>query len=319
MKHFLVNLIPNRLIWQFAKPYIAGDSMQKVFDKVDNLWKSNKFSSTIDLLGENALTNDEVEKVVSIYLELIQGLKGKHEFVTISLKPSAIGATLSKELCLINFRKILTAAKNINLDVTMDMEDSSLTQITLDVYKELRPDFPNFGTVLQTRLFRTAQDIANLPHNSHIRICIGIYREPKDIALTQKPEMKKKIVEYLGLLIDNGHRIGIATHDENTIHETLALLDLKKSNYEQVEYQFLLGVPREKVQHVLQQKGFTIRFYVPFTMHWTDATAYAKRRFIENPNMAVYTVRNLTGYRSVRLLILLGLGILLLIFFLLLN
>ena len=317
MKNFLISLIPNRLVWQISKPYVAGDSMQKVIEKVKDLWTDNNFSSTVDLLGEDVFSQEEIEAMVQIYLELIKQLEPLKTDRTISLKPSALGVNSSKALCLANLRKILTAAKEANIGVTMDMEDSSLTEITLDMYRELCPQFPNFGTVLQTRLFRTNQDIKNLPDHSHIRLCIGIYLESKEIALTHKPDMKQKIIDYLDALLENGHYVGIATHDEQTIQETLDLLEAKKIGSERVEYQFLLGVPRNKIQNKLREKGYTVRFYVPFATHWTFATAYAKRRFIENPKLAIYTMRNLLGYRKIQFLIfvLLLLGITLLLFF----
>jgi proline dehydrogenase len=157
--------------------------------------------------------------------------------------------------------------------------------------------------VLQTRLFRTTKDIQDLPDNSHIRLCIGIYVEPKEIAIRKKPEMKKKIVEFTEVLASKNHFVGVATHDKKTINEILELLEEIGIGPDLVEFQFLLGVPREKIQKKLLEKGFNVRYYVPFATHRKYATAYGKRRFIENPHMAIYIIRNLLSNRVIQILI----------------
>jgi proline dehydrogenase len=306
MKRFLINLLPDRIAWFFSRPYVAGDSMTKALIKVDELWKQQKYSS-VDLLGEAVSTKEEVETMVKIYLELIEALKEKSHFASISLKPTALGVKISKEYCLTNLRTILTAAQKFNIAVTMDMEDSSLTAVTLELYSILKADFPSFGAVLQSRLFRTAADIDNnLPPLPRVRLCIGIYLEPASIALTKKADMKKKLIEYAEKIFDKNGYVEIATHDERVIREVLALVERKKITVDQVEFQFLLGVPRDRLHQELMQKGYKVRLYTPFSTHWRYGTAYVKRRFMENPHMGVYVAKNMLGSKSFQFLLLLA-------------
>ena len=236
-----------------------------------------------------------MEGVVNTYLEMVNTVKDR-KFVSISLKPTALGVDISKEYCLENIRKILTEALELNVLVTLDMESSTYTDVTLEMYHILRPNFPNFGTVLQTRLFRTKNDILDLEGmNAHIRLCIGIYLEDKNIAYTKKLEMKKKIVEYSSLLLKNNHFIAVATHDEKTIDEILKVFEGHDKITSHVEFQMLLGVPRERIQKKLKDHGFTVRYYIPFATNWKDATRYLKRRLNENPQMAIYTIKNIIG------------------------
>ena len=259
MKHFLINLLPNRIAWFFSRPYVAGDSMDEAIIKIENLWKEGKFS-TIDLLGESVSKREEVDLMTNIYLELTKKLSKKSKYASISVKPTALGITISKNYCLENLRKILVSAQSSDVMVTMDMEDSSLTDITLEIYKELLSEFPTFGIVVQSRLFRTKNDIINiLPDNSRVRICIGIYLEPPEIALTDKKIMKEKIIEYSKLMLDKNIIVEIATHDDKTVREALKLFESRKISKDRVEFQFL-----HKLYHISNElkKGHTVSPYI---------------------------------------------------------
>ncbi|MFX0052472.1 MAG: proline dehydrogenase family protein [Candidatus Hermodarchaeota archaeon] len=296
LKAFLVNnFMPSFLVRLFARPYVAGDSLDKGIETARKLWKEKRITSTMDLLGEELQTKEEVENVVKLYLDLVEALKNEN-YATISLKPTSLGVDISKEYCIENLRQILTSALDANIDVTMDMESSDYTDVTLEMYRILKPEFPNFGTVLQTRLFRTKDDILQLEGlNAHIRLCIGIYLEKSEIAYTKKRDMKDKLVEYTPLLLDHNHYVKIATHDEKSIRQILELLETRKEDSSNIEFQMLLGVPRDNIQQELLDRGFTVRCYVPYATRWKDATNYLKRRLIENPHMAIYTIRNIFG------------------------
>ncbi|MFX0126033.1 MAG: proline dehydrogenase family protein, partial [Candidatus Hodarchaeota archaeon] len=250
-------------------------------------------TSTMDLLGEELQTKEEVEIIIKHYLDLIDSLKGI-SFATVSLKPTSLGVDIDKEYCVENLRKILTAASNVNIEVTMDMESSDYTDVTLEMYRELKSEFPCFGTVLQTRLFRTKDDILSLKGlNAHIRLCIGIYLEKKEIAYTKKSDMKTNLVECTQMLLEDNHFVAVATHDEKTINQVLEFLQGNNYGPGNVEFQMLLGVPRKRIQQELIKQGYIVRCYVPYAMEWKSATAYLKRRLIENPHMAIYTLKNL--------------------------
>jgi proline dehydrogenase len=124
-------------------------------------------------------------------------------------------------------------------------------------------------------------------------LCIGIYNEPKEIALQSKPEMKAKLLSQLEVLFKDGHYPEIATHDEAVIQESINIaekLNIKKGNY---EVQMLMGVPKQTFQDQLIKDGIPVRLYVPFAEKWKYATAYAKRRLAANPAMAVYILKNM--------------------------
>ena len=292
LHEFVLRLLPGFLVRFFAKPYVSGNSIEKGIQKADKLWTENKIASTLDLLGEAVTNREEVQRTVNTYLELINNIQNK-EYITVSVKPTALGIHESYEYCLENLNTILNEARKYSVKVTLDMEDHNYTDTTLDLYKELLPKYPTFGTVLQTRLYRTPDDVNTLSTlKTRIRLCIGIYKEESSIALTKKSEMKKKLIEMVKRLIDAGTFVEVATQDVKTIDSVLELVEKYGWTSEHLEFQQLMGVPIRKKQNELLQKGFTVRLYVPFATEWKYATPYLKRRLANNPKMAVYVLKH---------------------------
>jgi proline dehydrogenase len=294
-KKAIVNLMPNPLVKVFAAPYVAGTGLDSGLTVSERFWKKDSLHSTIDLLGEEVYDHAEVEEVVSVYLELIEQLKGKR-YATISLKPTQLGIFEGEKYCLENMRKIVSIAGKQDLHVTVDMEDHPYTDVTLGFFHALREEFDNVGTVLQSRLFRTRDDIMALPKKPcKIRICIGIYNEPANIALQKKSDMKDQLFEDMQLLLENGHYPEIATHDVALINRCVSFMEENEIPTDRYEYQMLMGVPRKAIQHKLIQRGDTVRLYVPFAEKWKYALAYCKRRLAANPMMAAYVMKNIVG------------------------
>jgi len=293
LKKFITNLAPTPLVKLFARPYVAGDSVKAATDTAQKLWEERHVCSTIDLLGEELESDDEVQYAVNVYEKLINAL-GHQDYATISLKPTQLGSHRGPEHCKEVIRGIVARAEQHNIKVTLDMEDHTFTDMTLDIFRALKKDHPTFGTVLQSRLFRTDDDIKSLKGlKARIRICIGIYNEPKEIAIQRKPEMKKKLLQQVELLFKEGHYPEIATHDEAVIGEAINIAEKLNKKKDQYEVQMLMGVPKQTFQEELIQNGILVRLYVPFAEKWKYATAYCKRRLAANPAMAAYILKNI--------------------------
>ena len=293
LKRFIVNLAPSPLVKLFASPYVAGDSIQAAVGTAQRFWQERHVCSTIDLLGEELESDEEVQYTIGVYERLIDAL-GRQDYATLSLKPTQLGSHRGTDHCQKIIGAIVTKAAEQEIKVTLDMEDHHYTDMTLDIFRALKKDHPTFGTVLQSRLFRTDDDIKSLKGlNARIRICIGIYNEPKEVALQSKPEMKKKMLQQVEVLFKEGHYPEIATHDEAVINEALNIaerLNMKKDRY---EVQMLMGVPKQAYQDELVRSGILVRLYVPFAEKWKFAIAYCKRRLAANPAMAAYIIKNI--------------------------
>ncbi len=295
IKRAIVDLAPAPIVKVFAAPYVAGKGIESGVRKADEIWQSGKLYSTVDLLGEEVFKREDVEATVATYFRMVDALKGR-QYASISCKPTQLGIHDSESYCLENMSKVVEHAGKQGIHITVDMEDHDFTDVTLRLFKELRNRFDNVGTVLQSRLFRTRDDIQALhAKRCKVRICIGIYKEPKSIAYQDKPAMKDKLFEYVQVLLDKGHYPEIATHDEPLIHRCLEYLDKRGVPKDAYEFQMLLGVPRQAIQTQIVDAGIIMRLYVPFAEEWRYAIAYCKRRLAANPMMGAYVMKNLFG------------------------
>jgi proline dehydrogenase len=293
LKNFIVNLAPTPLVKLFAGPYVAGDSIEAAVNTARKFWEQRHVCSTIDLLGEELESDEEVQYTANIYERLIPAL-GRQEYATISLKPTQLGSHRGKDNCLQIIDGIVTQAEKYDTKVTLDMEDHNFTDMTLDIFRTLHEKHETFGAVLQSRLYRTDDDIKSLQGlRARIRICIGIYNEPKEVALQSKSEMKKKLLEQIEVLFKEGHYPEIATHDEAVLDKAINIAERLNVKKHQYEVQMLMGVPKQTIQDQLIKDGILVRLYVPFAEKWEYATAYCKRRLAANPAMAAYILKNL--------------------------
>ncbi|MBN1222374.1 MAG: proline dehydrogenase family protein [Candidatus Aminicenantes bacterium] len=295
VKTSIVNLAPTPLVKLFAGPYVAGDSIEAALKTAQLFWKERQVCSTIDLLGEELDNDQEVQYTVDLYKRLIDAL-GSQEYATLSMKPTQLGSHRGTEHCREIMEEIVVYAERQKIPVTLDMEDHPFTDMTLEIFRALKRSHPTFGTVLQSRLFRTDADIESIKGlEARIRICIGIYNEPKNIAMQSKPEMKKKMLEQLKVLFKEGHYPEVATHDKAVIQEAINIADGLNMGKDRYEVQMLMGVPMQAFQDELVRSGIRVRLYVPFAEDWKYAAAYAKRRLASNPAMAVYVMKNIVN------------------------
>jgi proline dehydrogenase len=81
--------------------------------------------------------------------------------------------------------------------------------------------------------------------------------------------------------------VGVATHDEPLIRESLALLEGAQPGA--YELQMLLGVRKQRAAELVAA-GHGLRVYVPFGEQWYE---YSLRRLQENPRVAGYVAADL--------------------------
>ena len=295
LKNTIIDLMPGPLVRIFAAPYTAGKGIASGVAKADDLHARLGIYSTVDLLAEEVFRREDVEATLQVYLRMIEALKDR-PYASISLKPTSLGINESEAYCQANLRRIVEAAAAHRIHITLDMEERHFTDVTLRMFKAIREEFDNFGIVLQSRLFRTPADIKALPAKPcKVRICIGIYNEPADVALQNKADMKEKLFEYMQMLLDQGHYPEIATHDEPLIRRCIEHLDKRGVPKDSYEFQMLLGVPRTQIQQEIVKRGQIVRLYVPFAEDWKHAIRYMKRRLAHSPSMAFMVMKNLFG------------------------
>ncbi len=287
--------MPQKLVWQFSKEYIAG---QNIDEAVEAALKLNRqgILTTIDVLGEFIETLEEAEANKQEYLEVIEkaeaaGVRGNY-----SLKPTSFGLLIDKEVCYNHIREVVVKAAEYDNFVRIDMEDSPCTDMSIEIFRRIKADYPkNVGLVLQSYLKRTHKDIEDMRdlHSDdeplNFRLCKGIYVEPEEIAYKDYNEVNNHFLDDIELMLKEGMYPAIATHDKPIVEGAMKMIkeyNVPKENY---EFQMLYGVTPALRKSIIDA-GHTMRVYVPFGEKWFG---YSTRRLKENPGMAGVIIKAL--------------------------
>ena len=303
----LSRIVPAFLVRWFAGPYVAGDCMEDALAIADAGLRNGGQLATLDLLGEDVHQQSQVEENVRVYEGIIDALSSDPRFAdatrrpTISIKPSAF-TTGPFENVRAPIESLVERAHERGVGLTIDMEDHRWTDFTLDLSIGHFERGRDVGTVLQTRLNRTEQDLQRIPAGMRLRLVIGIYNEPAAIALTDKAPMKDRMVEFGRTLLERGAVVEFGTHDEACVERFSR--EVAVDAPDRCEVQLLLGVPRTRMINSLTNGEWgaklPVRRYVPFAVGWDNATAYLRRRMDEVPSMAWLVLRNLFASRADR-------------------
>jgi len=274
--------VPKPVVQLFSQRYIAGSTLTDAVRVVQRLNRDRKLA-TIDVLGEEITHENEARAIARAYLDVFAAIERDRLDANVSVKLTALGLDLDYELCKENLLSVVSQGKFVRID----MEDSSTTDETLRLYRELREDgHDNVGVVLQAYLRRTLDDVDGLADlRPNVRLCKGIYVEPPSLAFADYEAVRANYVKALRALAATASHVAIATHDEWLIEQ--ALLGLPPS----YEFQMLLGVREERATELVRD-GHTLRVYVPFGEHWYR---YSLRRLQENPAMAGMIARSTVG------------------------
>lgn len=278
-------VVPKGIVRRISSRYIAGTTVEDACRAVEELNAEGKLA-TIDVLGEEITTWEEARHIGYEYGNVFRQIDERGLDSNVSVKLTAIGLKLDYGLCREILEGLVREAGRRGNFVRIDMEDSSCTDDTLRLYRELREaGLDNVGVVLQAYLRRTLDDVAALADlTPNVRLCKGIYVEPEEIAYHDFDEVRENFVAALEALLDGGSYVGIATHDEWLIGEGERLANELGRAPEEYEFQMLLGVRLERATQ-LADEGHRVRIYVPYGEHWY---AYSLRRLQENPKLAGY-------------------------------
>lgn len=253
--------------------------------------------STIDYLGEDTTDLAQAKHTRDAYLRLLTALRdeGLTEggTVEVSLKLSALGQALpgdGNKIALEHAHEICTLADRAGTTVTLDMEDHTTTDLTLEALRELRADFPRVGAVLQSYLYRTEADCRDLAvAGSRVRLCKGAYKEPESVAFQSGAEVDKSYVRCLKILMEGEGYPMVATHDPRLIEIAGALAAKAGRAATSFEYQMLYGI-RPDEQKRISDRGDQMRVYIPYGEEWYG---YLMRRMAEKPANVVFFLRGL--------------------------
>lgn len=270
--------------------FVAGENIDEAVSHIRAINAEN-CSASFDHLNESVGSDAEAEREVVEYLNILKQITETGIDSNVSIKLTQFGLGLDPELAYKNARRVVEEAHARGNFVRVDMEDSSVTQVTIDIFKRLRAEFDvnTVGIVLQSYLYRTyadAQELVKIP--ARIRICKGAYLEPAEVAYPDKKDVDANYVKVMQLLLSSGTYHGIATHDPKMIDATIDFASREGIGKDKFEFQMLFGVRRD-LQRQLAREGYNVRIYVPYGKHWYP---YFMRRLAERPANVWFVLKN---------------------------
>ena len=282
-----------KLLYPLAKRFIAGHDFESAIPVISKLiWDG--YDITIDYLGELSKTEEDCQNALRQYVDIIEYYGAISTPIDISIKPTQLGLLLDKVECEVRLTDLVARAYEYGITIRLDMEDSSVTQDTIDLCLRLHKEHPNIGIALQSNLYRTSKDLNYLlEKNVSIRLVKGAYKEHINISYQRNDLIYDQFLKQALMLISDRCRSyyylkndttpvpSIGTHDEDLINDILSYLPRIKIEKTDLFIEMLYGIRRD-LSSSLQKEGYCVRLYVPFGTEWLP---YTMRRLREYKNL----------------------------------
>ena len=282
-----------KFLYPLAKRFIAGHDFDSAVPVISQLI-TDGYDITIDYLGEISKTEEDCDKALKQYVDIIEYYELVNYPLDISIKPTQLGLLLDKSKCYARLNEIVHKAYLYGMTVRLDMEDSSVTQDTIDLAIKLRKQFPNIGIALQSNLYRTEKDLTDMMyHGVSVRLVKGAYKEHITKAYKRKDLLYNTFLQQALRLISDRCRSyyhykndttpipAIGTHDEKLLDEILGYLNKFNIAKDDLFIEMLYGIRRD-LSFSLKKQGYCVRLYVPFGTEWLP---YTLRRLREYKNL----------------------------------
>jgi proline dehydrogenase len=290
--------------WRMASRFIAGEYLEDAVRAIKIL-NEKGINATLDHLGEHTQTVEAAKKATQDILSALDTICDTGIRANISIKLTQIGLNIDRNLCAENLGLIVKHADECGNFIRVDMEDSTATQITLDLVNQMRDaGFQNIGVVIQAYLYRSDNDIQNLAASRiPVRLCKGAYKEPPELAYPKKKDVDAAFDRMAAVLIKEAKQVGackpdlngkfpplpaLATHDEKRVARARAIAQEVGLPKGCLEFQMLFGIRRD-LQEGLAKEGWPVRIYVPYGTQWYP---YFMRRLAERPANVWFILSN---------------------------
>jgi proline dehydrogenase len=273
-----------------ASRFVAGEDLDACVGIVRGLNERGLHANTT-LLGEDVNAEAEARAVADRYVEILDRLHAEELRCNVALKLTHLGLDIDEELAHENLERLVAHAGKVGNFVRIDMEYSALVDPTLRLYRRLREaGHDNVGTVLQSYLYRTPDDLEGLlPLAPNLRLVKGAYLEPESVAYPRKADVDAAYLRLVERSLAAGGYTAVATHDETMIEHALAFAEREGIPRDRFELQMLYGV-RPQLQLDLAARGYKVLVAAPFGPEWFP---FFTRRLAERPANLLFVARNL--------------------------
>jgi proline dehydrogenase len=282
-------VISNPLARRASRRFVAGEELDDALAAARACNQAG-LKVSLDYLGENVASQEDAVRAREMYLGVFDRIAREKLDANVSLKLTQLGLDFGDEFCAQQAEAIVRHAASLGNFVRLDMEGSAYTQRTVDLTRCLRRKSEAVGTVIQSYLHRSEQDIrALVAVGCRIRLCKGAYLEPPEVAFPRKEDVDNNFVKLMKILLESGIFHAIATHDPRMIDATREFAAKQNIAKDGFEFQMLYGI-RADLQRELLREGYVMRVYIPYGRDWFP---YFMRRLAERPANLFFLARNL--------------------------
>ena len=316
-------------IEKLGSQFIVGDTAGKAMKRLAGI-RRDGCAFSIDILGEAVVSEEEADAYAAQYGALIRDLEeaqktwsplaspgkgsspldwGYSPMVSISLKPSSLYSQMRPQNLQGSVRAVLTRLRPLceqliraGAAMCIDMESYACKDISLEVYKALRGEYPDYGQLsmaVQAYLRETGNDLAGLLAWSGsvglpiaVRLVKGAYWDYEVLkarqngwtipVYTNKAETDAAFERHARLVLQH-HEIAYLACGTHNIRSIAAALELAREMSvppERYEFQVLYGMA-EPVRRLLKSRVGRVRLYCPYGPI-VPGMAYLVRRLLEN-------------------------------------
>lgn len=266
------NILTKVLLFLPRKIFIAGKTRKEVLSVASRL-NGEGFLTTIDVLGEHSKNEDEVEKALLEYGQLIDEIRESSVQSTISIKLTHLGLELDFGYCFNIVKDLVGYARQNNIGIEFDMEEYKYNPDTIEIFQSLSRPTDKNRICLQANIFKSANDLISLHDNGfQTRLVRGAYDESSDIALYDPGEINQDFISLISIALlytvsdknkdISGLKHAIGTRDKKIIGWAKDLIKFYSLDKRSMEFQLLYGyLP---LGHQLLSEGYPVRIYLPY-------------------------------------------------------
>ncbi len=274
------------MLLRLAKHWISGIDLDSALADAKKA-NSKGMGVVVNFLGEEITDPAIAESHAGEYLRLQQRIseEGIRGFASVKLTQLGLGADDAGAAD--RLERIAVNSEKFNQALWIDMEGSSVTEITLSMYLASLSKHKNLGIVLQSYMRRSESDLPKLlDAGAKVRLVKGAYRESPEVVYPSRKEVSASFSRLMGMLFDRGNGFAIATHDSVLVEEARKLAESKHVDF---EFEMLKGI-RDELKGDLVKSGYLVSEYLPYGDRWF---AYSKRRITEHPSNILLLLRSM--------------------------
>lgn len=273
-----------------AARFVAGETLDELVPVLRGL-NAKGFRTNTTILGEGVRDQAMADKVVAAYIDVLTRISTEKLTTNVALKLTHLGLDLGEDVAYRNVERLVAHAATLGNFIRIDMEESARVDQTISIYRRLRAaGHENVGTVLQSYLYRTEQDLTGLlPLTPNLRLVKGAYLESPEVAYPKKSDVDAHYITLAERMLRECSFTAIATHDERIINHVIAFTEREGIGKDRFEFQMLYGI-RTQLQTDLVKKGYRVLVATP---HGPDWYYYLMRRLAERPANLLFIAQNL--------------------------